>query len=59
MASHVTRRLFSSTTRRMADQTLKNESKRNPETMVRDPDFRPSVPSELVTDVNWQSISIR
>lgn len=35
MASHITRRLFSTTTRRMADQSLKDESKRNPETMVR------------------------
>lgn len=35
MASNVTRRLFSTTTRRMVDQTLKAESKRNPETMVR------------------------
>ncbi|KAJ4153962.1 hypothetical protein LMH87_010427 [Akanthomyces muscarius] len=34
MASHITRRLFSTTTRRMADQSLKDESKRNPETMI-------------------------
>lgn len=35
MASHVTRRLFSTTARRFADESLKNESKRNPETYVR------------------------
>ncbi|KAJ3496642.1 hypothetical protein NLG97_g2499 [Lecanicillium saksenae] len=34
MASHVARRLFSTTTRRMADQSLKAESKRNPETLI-------------------------
>ena len=42
MASHITRRLFSTTTRRMADQSLKDESKRNPETMVRFPFFLPA-----------------
>lgn len=35
MASNVTRRLFSTTARRMADGSLKAESKRNPETLVR------------------------
>ena len=35
MASVVSRRFFSTTARRMAQETLKNESKRNPETIVR------------------------
>lgn len=42
MASNVTRRLFSTTARRMADSNLKTESKRNPETLVRF--FFPSPP---------------
>lgn len=47
MASHITRRLFSTTTRRMADQSLKDESKRNPETMVRFPFFPSSSSHQL------------